>query len=53
MNQMEIVRQILRNADVNPEGTGNYRAWAFHTDYEIELFYGSNFKLTMNIIAKT
>ena len=50
---MTRVHQILRNADVNPEGTGNYRAWAFHTDYEIELFYGSNFKLTMNIIAKT
>ena len=49
---MTRVHQILRNADVNPEGNGNYRAWADHTEYENYFFDGSAYKLTVNIIAE-
>ena len=35
MKRMEIVRQRLHDAGVNPDGTGNYRSWADHTEYEI------------------
>ena len=52
MNQMATVVQILRNADGNPEVTGNYRAWADHTEGELEFCDQSTSKLTANIIAK-
>ena len=52
MKWMTRVRQRLHGADVNPEGTGNYREWVDHTEYEIEFFDWSTSKLTVNIISK-
>ena len=46
------VLQWLYNADGNPDGNGNYRAWVDHTNYEIEFCDGSTSKLNTNIIAK-
>ena len=50
MKQMVRARQIIRDTDSNCEGTGNYKAWADYTEYEIELCDRSNSKLTANII---
>ena len=49
---MERVFQRLRDADENLEGTGNYRAWADHTEYGIGFCDESTSKLTTNIIAE-
>ena len=52
MKKMTRVHQILHSKYGNNDCTGNYRAWEYHTDYEIEFFYGSTSKLTANIIAE-
>ena len=52
MKWMARFRQILRDVDVNPEVTGNYRAWEDHIEYEIEFCDRSTSKITENVISK-
>ena len=47
---MARVYQILHDADVNSEVTGNYRVWTDHTKYKTGFIYGSTSKLTANDI---
>ena len=49
---MARVCQILHNADGNIQGTGNYRAWEDHTEYEVGFCDGSTSKVTVDIIAE-
>ena len=52
MKRMKRVLQRLRDADVNTDCIGKYRAWADHYKYVIGFCDGSTSKLIVNIIAE-
>ena len=52
MERMARVRKRLSNTDGNTEGTGNYRAWVYNNEYEIEFCDVSTSKITTNIFSE-